>query len=95
MSKEPESKVSELNTVINAVYHYNINMEELAHQHSLDPDFKQLLRNAHSGLQFRKISLGKSHIYVNLSNGPARPFMPLSFNKRIFDMIHGLGHPEV
>ena len=25
-SKEPKSKVSELNAVINAVYHYNINM---------------------------------------------------------------------
>ena len=70
-------------------------MEKLAHQHSLDPDFKQLLRDARTGLQFRKISLGESHIYVNVSNGPARPFMPLSFNKRIFDVIHGLGHPGV
>ena len=40
MSKEPESKVSKLNAVINAIYHYNINIEELAHQHSLNPDFK-------------------------------------------------------
>ena len=65
------------------------------HQHSLDPDFKLLLKDARTGLQFSKISFGESHIYVNVSNGPARLFVPLLFNKRIFDVIHGLGHPGV
>ena len=93
--KVPEPKVSELQAVINAVDHYDINMEELAHQQTLDPDFRQLLRDARTGLQFRKIPLGDTFIFVDVSNGPARPFVPLNFRRRIFDVIHGLGHPGV
>ena len=35
-----------LQAVINAVDHYDNDMEELAHQHALDPDFRQLLNDA-------------------------------------------------
>ena len=91
----PESKLFELQAVINAVDHYNIDMNELAHQQSLDPDFRQLLQDARTGLQFRKIPLGDNSIYVDISNGPPRPFVPLAFRRQVFDIIHGLGHPGV
>ena len=77
--KVPNSKVSKLQAIINAVNHYDINMKGLAHQQALDPDFRQLLNDARTGLQFRKILLRDSYIYVNVSNGPARPFVPLNF----------------
>ena len=70
-------------------------MEELAHQQAFDPDFRQLLNDARTCLQFKKIPLGDSYIYVDVSNGPARPFVPLNFRRKIFDVIHGLGHPGV
>ena len=72
-------KISELQVVINAVDPYDIDMEELAHQQALDPDFRQLLNNARTGLQFRKILFCDSYIYVDVSNCPARPFVPLNF----------------
>ena len=77
--KVPNPKISELQAVINAVDHYDIDMEELAHQQALDPDFKQLLNDARTSLQFRKILLRDSYIYVDVSNDPARPFVPLKF----------------
>ena len=51
-SKDPDSKISKLQAIINAVDYYNIKMEELAHQQASDPDFRQLLRDAPTGLQF-------------------------------------------
>ena len=78
--------------MINAVDHNDIDMEKLAHQQAFDPDFGQLLNNARTCLQFKKIPLGDSYIYVDVSNGPARPFVPLNFRRKIFDVIHGLGH---
>ena len=70
-------------------------MNDLAHQQTLDPDFRRLLQDARTGLQFRKVSLGNSHIFVDVSSGPARPFVPLNYRRQIFDTIHGLGHPGV
>ena len=77
--KVPNPKISKLQAVINAVDHYDIDMEELAHQQALDPDFKQLLNDARTSLQFRKILLRDSYIYVDVSNDPARLFVPLNF----------------
>ena len=32
---------------------------------------------------------------MDISNGPARPFVPYAWRKRVFDAIHSLGHPGV
>ena len=91
----PDEKMEELQLVINSVDHYSIDMEDLARQQALDADFKRLRRDARTGLSFRKIKIGTTYLYVDISNGPARPFVPLSFRRRIFNVIHGLGHPGV
>ena len=70
-------------------------MEDLARQQALDADFQRLLRDATTGLSFRKIKLGTTFLHVDVSNGPARPFVPHSFRRRIFNVIHGLGHPGI
>ena len=88
-------KIQDLQLVVNAIDHFDIDLEDLARQQSLDPDFRTISREARSGLNFRKIPLGDSFIFVDVSNGPARPFVPLSYRKRIFNIIHGLGHPGV
>ena len=32
---------------------------------------------------------------VDISNGPARPYIPYAFRKTVFDVMHGTGHPGV
>ena len=91
----PDEKLENLQLVINSIDHYSIDMEDLARQQALDADFRRLLRDARTGLSFRKIKVGTTFLYVDISNGPARPFVPLSFRRRIFNVIHGLGHPGV
>ena len=91
----PENKVQELQTVINAIDHYAIDLEDLARQQALDPEFRALMRNAQTGLSFRKLKVGSTFLHVDVSNGPARPFVPLSYRRRIFNVVHGLGHPGV
>ena len=91
----PDSKLHELQDMVNSIDHYSIDLEEMARQQSLDPEFRALLRNAQTGLSFRKIKLGSVFLHVDVSNGPARPFVPLSYRRRIFNVVHGLGHPGI
>ena len=91
----PQQKVQDLQAVVNAIDHYDLDLEDMARQQALDPDFQRLTNDAHTGLAFRKIRIGNSDLYVDVSNGPARPFVPLALRRRVFDIIHGLGHPGV
>ena len=91
----PDDKLQELQMVVNAIDHYSIDLEDLARQQALDPEFRALLRDAQTGLSFRKIKVGSAFLHVDISNGPARPFVPLSYRRRIFNVVHGLGHPGV
>ena len=43
----------------------------------------------------RKVDLGGATLVVDVSNGPPRPFVPYSWRRRVFDAVHGLGHPGV
>ena len=83
------SKIAQLQQVVNAIDHYQIDMEELALQQTLNADFQRLSRDARTGLSFRKVAIGDSYILVDVSNGPARPFVPQAFRRKIFDAIHG------
>ena len=94
--KEAEKqKLEDLQMVVNSIDHYNIDLEEMARQQALDPDFRQISQDARTGLNFKKIKIGNSDLFVDISNGPARPFVPTAFRKQVFDVIHGLGHPGV
>ena len=90
-----EDKVRNLEAVINSIDHYQVDLEKMAIDQPLDQDFQTLSREATTGLRFRKVKVGEQNLYVDISNGPARPFVPTAWRKRIFDVIHGLGHPGV
>ena len=90
-----EQKITDLQAVVNSVDHYQVNLEEMAVDQPLDADFQRISREAATGLQFRKVKIGDSFLHVDISNGPARPFVPAAWRRRIFDIIHGLGHPGV
>ena len=87
--------LDDLNNVINAVGHQGIDLEEMAQEQPLDPDYQRLSTEAGTGLNFKKVRIGARELIVDISNGPARPFVPFSWRRRVFDAIHGLGHPGV
>ena len=94
-SSIPVEKVDDLNNVVNAIGQLDINLDEMARDQILDVDYQRISREARTGLHFKRINLGQTSIIVDVSNGPARPFVPTAWRRRIFDAIHGLGHPGV
>ena len=85
----------DLECIVNAIGQMSIDLEEMARDQALDADFRRISSDARTGLQLRAIEVGSRKLIVDISNGPARPFVPFSWRKRIFDLIHGLGHPGV
>ena len=85
----------DLNCVVNAITTFGIDWNAIAAQQALDPEFRRIRDDARSGLNFKRIDIGRTSLIVDISNGPARPFIPLAFRKPIFNAIHGLGHPGV
>ena len=90
-----EKKTTELNTTINSITSLGIDFAQMARDQPLDADFRRVSNDLNSGLTFRKIPIGNFHLFVDVSNGPARPFVPYSWRKQIFETIHGLGHPGI
>ena len=86
---------SDLQDVVNSIGTMGINLEEMARDQPLDPDYRRISANARSGLNLKKCQLETCRIIVDVSNGPARPFVPIAWRRRVFDVIHGLGHPGV
>ena len=67
----------------------------MARDQPLDPEYARLAQDARTSLHFRSVDMDGYSLIVDTSNGPARPWVPLSWRRRIFDIIHGLGHPGV
>ena len=91
----PEEKADELLDVVASINNYGIDLQQMAQDQPLDQDFQRISREARTGLNFKKVDIGQQNIIVDVSNGPARPFVPQAWRKRIFDTIHNLGHPGV
>ena len=94
LSVKPEASIN-LGNVVNSIGQLGINLEEMARDQPLDRDYLQLAADARTGLQFKTIDLGANNLIVDVSNGPARPFVPFSWRRRVFEVIHNLGHPGV
>ena len=99
VSSTPPTKardaVDDLNCVVNSIGDLGIDWAAIAAQQPLDPEFRRLRNDARSGLNFKSVDIGQTSLIVDISNGPARPYVPFAFRRRIFDVIHGLGHPGV
>ena len=90
-----QQKTDDLTASINSVTSLGIDFAQMARDQPLDADFRRMSNDPNSGLTFRKIPIGDFHLYVDVSNGPARPFVPFSWRQRIFEVMHGLGHPGI
>ena len=90
-----EAAVSDLSIVVNSIGEMGIDWNEIARQQPLDPEFRRLREDSRSGLNFMSTCIGNRNLIVDISNGPARPYIPFASRRRVFDVFHGLGHPGV
>ena len=94
-ANDSKNKLEDFQQVVASIGDLGIDWNEVARLQPLDPDLQRLRRDPRSGLNLKSVDIGNTNILVDVSNGPARPFIPFSIRKRIFDVLHGLGHPGV
>ena len=94
-TSKAEAAFTDLNCVVNAIGSLGLDWDSIATEQTLDPEFQRLRREARTGLNFKSVNIGDKSIIVDVSNGPARPYIPFSSRKKVFDCFHGLGHPGV
>ena len=83
----PPDKVNTSLQVISAINNIGLDLEKMAQDQPLDPDFQRLSTDSLSGLQFRKLNMGDKDLYVDVSNGPARPFVPFTWKRRVIQAL--------
>lgn len=68
---------------------------ELAAHQQQDDELRLLLRNNSTSLKLEKITLPGTNVTIicDMSTGKARPFLPSSLRRKIFDRLHSLSHP--
>ena len=88
-------KSKELDSLVGTINNYGINLAEMAADQFLDADFRRISNDPQSGLSLRKVDVGNRDLLIDVSNGAPRPFVPFGWRRRIFDAVHGLGHPGV
>jgi transposase InsO family protein len=76
--------------------HLGIDFCALAKSQQQDPE-TQAVRRASSSLQVEEVSFGTDGVTLlcDVSTGQARPLVPASWRRQIFDLFHGLSHPSV
>ena len=90
-----EATASDFKLVVNAIGEMGLDWNEIARLQPLDPEFRRLRQDSRSGLKLLSTCIGAQNLIVDISNGPARPYIPFSCRRRVFDVFHGLGHPGV
>ena len=90
-----QQKQDSLINVINAINYTGIDLATMAREQPLDRDYQRIAGDASSGLSFRQVDIGQTTLLVDVSNGNPRPFVPFNWRRRVFDALHGLGHPGV
>ena len=90
----PEAAL-DLQAVVNSIGNLDVDFRQMAQEQPLDPEYARLSQDARTSLHFKAVDMDGYRLIVDTSNGPARPWVPLSWRRRVFDAIHGLGHPGV
>ena len=85
----------EFGAFINAIESQSLDMKQLAQEQLLDPDCQRLQEDPQSSLRLKKVDLDGTSLLVDVSTNTPRPIVPFSWRRKVFDLIHGLGHPGV
>lgn len=83
------SRVAEINLPT------SINYDEMANEQSADEELQALLAANNPGLELKQMTLpsSKTPLYCDISQNSVRPYVPPSFRRQVFDMVHNLSHP--
>ena len=90
-----DTSVMVLGNVVNAIGQMGIDLKLMARDQPLDRDYQATVNNRNASLHLKKVDLDGTELIVDVSNGPARPIVPFAWRRRVFDALHGLGHPGV
>lgn len=69
-----------------------IDREEFSKAQVADQQLVQLLSSGTTSLRLVKIKTQDVHLYCDISTSNIRPYVPIIFQRKIFDFFHGLTH---
>ncbi|GBM47167.1 hypothetical protein AVEN_271239-1 [Araneus ventricosus] len=74
----------------------SIDFDEMTVAQDSDVELRSLLESG-SGLELKQLNLPSSQrlLYCDISTGKVRPYVPETFRRKVFEMLHGLSHPGV
>ena len=67
----------------------------MAREQPLDRDCQEASQDPQSNFRVRTVDLGSVKLLVDMSTGKPRPLVPYAWRKKVFNAVHGLGHPGV
>ena len=71
-----------------------VDYEELSAAQQSDPE-TDAAKSSITNLRWQTIKIGNAQLLCDTSTGRPRPFVPKSFRRKIFEMIHNLSHPSI
>ena len=74
-----------------------VDFQALAAAQQSDPELLSAQQDTQSSLKLQPIPYGSATqpVVCDMSTGTARPFVPLSFRKTVFNSLHSLAHPGI
>ena len=83
-----------LQATINAIGPQGIDFIALAADQATDPETIRLLQDAHTSSRYQTVRVENVDVICDVSSGRARPIVPETWRRRVFDAVHGLSHPS-
>ena len=71
-----------------------IDYQALAVEQQNDPE-SEAYRTSITNLTWEYIPINNAQVLCDVSTGRPRPFVPTSFRRKIFDVVHELSHPSI
>ena len=65
----------------------------LAVEQQNDPE-SEAYQTSITNLTWEYVPINNTQVLCDVSTGRPRPFVPTSFRRKIFDVVHGLSHPS-
>ena len=76
-------------------YDAAINYKDLSTDQASDTEFIRLRHSTSSNMEFRLLkTFDNVLVWCDISPGRSRPNVPEKFRRKVFNSLHGLGHPS-
>jgi len=71
-----------------------VDYKALAAEQERDPETMAYI-TAITSLRWERVTIGDTPVLCDVSTGRPRPLVATTFQREIFDLIHGLAHPSI